>query len=118
MSVAKHSILGHLYRDGPTTPGALAAAESVQPQSLTRVLADLEESGLAMRQQDELDRRQFYVEITAAGRESVECDARKRALWLASAMGAVLSPTEQELLRLAAQLLGRIADAPSDREVL
>ena len=30
LSVAKHSILGHLYRDGPKTPGALAAAEGVQ----------------------------------------------------------------------------------------
>ncbi len=64
LSLAKHSILGHLYREGPATPGALAAAEGVQPQSVTRVLADLEESGHAFRRQDEFDRRQFKLEIT------------------------------------------------------
>jgi DNA-binding MarR family transcriptional regulator len=118
LSVAKRSILGHLYRDGPKTPGALAIAEGVQPQSLTRVFADLEESGFALRQQDELDRRQFKLEITPAGREILERDAGKRALWLASAMAACLSSTEQELLRLAAQLMDRLAEFPSDQRVV
>src|ERR1700733_6592840 len=50
-------ILAHLNRRGPTTPGALAAAERVQPQSLTRTLASLERQLLAVRQPDDRDRR-------------------------------------------------------------
>jgi len=50
LSATKHSILGQLYRCGPTTPKALAFG--VQPQSLTRVLAELEESSLVLRKQD------------------------------------------------------------------
>ena len=42
-------ILAHLHRRGPTTPGALATAERVQPQSLTRTLASLERQRLAVR---------------------------------------------------------------------
>ena len=53
LSATKHSILGQLYRDGPKTPKAIAAAEGVQPQSVTRVLAELEESGWVLRAQDE-----------------------------------------------------------------
>ena len=56
LSVAKHSALGNIYRDGPITPGSLAAAEGVQPQSLTRVLAELEEAGYVLRRQDDEDR--------------------------------------------------------------
>jgi DNA-binding MarR family transcriptional regulator len=109
LSVAKHSVLGNIYRDGPITPGSLAAAEGVQPQSLTRVLADLEEAGYVLRRQDEQDRRQFKLEITDQGREILQREAIRRALWLASAMNSSLSPTERELLRLAAQLMERLA---------
>lgn len=112
LSVAQHSLLGHLYRVGAMTPGALALEEGVQPQSLTRVLADLEESGHILRQPDPVDRRQSQLELTQKGREALERDARRRALWLASAMTSSLSPTEQELLRLASQLMDRLADLP------
>src|SRR6201998_2358034 len=44
------SVLGHLHRRGPLTPGELAATERVQPQSLTRTLAALEAGGLVSRE--------------------------------------------------------------------
>jgi DNA-binding MarR family transcriptional regulator len=40
------------------------------------VLAELEKSGLALRTQDESDRRQFKLEITSEGRQLVIRDAR------------------------------------------
>ena len=116
LTVAKHSILGHLYRDGPKTPGALAVAEGVQPQSITRVLAELEHSGLVLRRQDEIDRRQFKMEIKPEGRELVQREARNRAIWLASAMDSSLTVIEQEVLRLATKIMDKVAGVPySDR---
>src|SRR6266702_4416506 len=112
LSVAKHSILGQLYRDGPKTPKALALAEGVQPQTLTRVLAELEESGFALRTQDELDRRQFKLAITSEGRQMVIRDAKNKASWLASAMDTTLTALERDLLRLSIQLMDKLADAP------
>ena len=111
LSVAKNSVLGNIYRDGPITPGSLALAEGVQPQSLTRVLAELEESGYVLRRQDDADRRQFKLEITDRGREILHREATRRAVWLASAMNACLSGTEREVLRLAAQLMEKLAGA-------
>ena len=110
LSVAKHAILAHLYRDGPRTPGALAAAEGVQPQSITRVLAELEHSGLALRRQDEIDRRQFKMEITPEGLDLVQREARNRALWLASAMDSCLTVIEQQVLQLATQILDNLSN--------
>lgn len=109
LSAAKHSLLGHLYRDGASTPGALATAEAVKPQSVTRVLAELERSGLVMRTQDEADRRQFKVELTDQGRDTLQREAQQRALWLASAMDSHLTLIERELLGLTAKLLDRLA---------
>jgi DNA-binding MarR family transcriptional regulator len=112
LSATKHSILGQLYRGGPKTPKALAAAEGVQPQSVTRVLAELEESGWVLRAQDELDRRQFKLEITSEGRQLIIQDAKNRASWLASAMDARLTVLEKDLLRLSIQLLDKLGEAP------
>jgi DNA-binding MarR family transcriptional regulator len=104
-------ILAQLNRRGPATPGALAAAERVQPQSLTRVLASLERQNLAVRQPDGRDRRRSLLAITEAGRRALARDMHQRDAWLARAMALQLTRAEQELLRIAGELLDRLADA-------
>jgi DNA-binding MarR family transcriptional regulator len=111
LSPSKLSVLGRLALSGPLTVTALAAKERVQPQSLTRTLADLEESKLILRRQDQVDRRQSLTEITPLGEDLLRNDARRQAAWLAAAMSSLLSPVERELLRLAAQLMRKLADA-------
>ena len=113
LSLGKLSVLGHLHRDGALTPSALAQAEAVQPQSLTRLLADLEVAGLALRRQDPRDGRQYLIEITPDGRETLRRDARAQAAWLADAIAAQLNSTELEVLRLAAGLMDRLAELPA-----
>jgi DNA-binding MarR family transcriptional regulator len=90
------------------TPGALASAEAVKPQSITRVLAELERSGLVRRTQDADDRRQFKVELTTEGGEVLQREARQRALWLASAIDSHLTQIERDLLGLTARILDRL----------
>ena len=104
-------ILAHLHRRGPMTPGALATAERVQPQSLTRTLASLERQHLAVRQPDDRDHRRSLLAITDAGRQALARDMGQRDAWLAEAMAGRLTQAEQELLRIAGGLLDRLADA-------
>jgi DNA-binding MarR family transcriptional regulator len=104
-------ILAQLNRRGPTTPGALAAAERVQPQSLTRTLASLERQLLAVRLPDDRDRRRSLLAITEAGRQALAQDMRRRDAWLARAMASRLTKAEQELLRIAGELMNLLADA-------
>jgi DNA-binding MarR family transcriptional regulator len=105
------SVLGHLYRRGPLTAGELAAADRLQPQSLTRTLAGLEERGLITRRPSESDRRRVRIGLTETGLRTLEAEMRIRDRWLEAAMEHTLSDTEQELLRLAAPLLERVAEA-------
>jgi DNA-binding MarR family transcriptional regulator len=108
------SILAHLYRRGPMTPGALAAAERLQPQSLTRTLARLQRQRLVARRPDERDRRRSLLALTDAGHEALVRDMRQRDNWLAGAMARQLTAAERDLLRIAAELMDRLADADDD----
>jgi DNA-binding MarR family transcriptional regulator len=92
------------------TASAMAAAERLQPQSLTRMLSRLENDGLIVRSPDDVDRRQVRIDITREGMAVLDEDTDRREAWLAKAMTERLTPTECELLRLAASLMERLAD--------
>lgn len=109
LSNNKLGVLGHLYRDGPRTPGDLAAAEHQRPQSLTRVFAELEADGLVPRPRAEGDGRQSLLTLTDAGREALRREIGERDEWLARAMEEC-TDTERQLLLLAARLMDRLSD--------
>src|SRR5258706_14753042 len=92
------SVLSRLHRHHSPSPRAIADGEHVAPQTLTRVLAVLEERGLVMRQGDPSDGRQSLLEITPEGLAVLREDSRRREAWLASAMAAALTPAEQRVV--------------------
>ena len=108
LSLTKISVMGHLARRGEMTPTELAAADRLQPQSLTRVLAELERDGRVIRVRGTVDRRQRVLRLTAAGQADLKADMRQRDQWLARTMAEELSPTERDLVVLAAGLIERL----------
>ncbi|MFI5957814.1 MarR family winged helix-turn-helix transcriptional regulator [Cryptosporangium sp. NPDC051539] len=108
LSANKIAVLAALYRSGPSTPGAIAAAEHQQPQSLTRVFADLEADGLVLRVRSETDRRAWVLHLTDAGRDALHSDMAQRDAWLAVALDD-LTEAERGLLEVAAGLLEDLA---------
>ena len=107
--LTKVAVLGHLRRWGAATPGELAAAERLQPQSLTRVIAELEAEDMITRHRDERDRRQYVLEITPVGRLALAEDMDARDQWLARAMAEELTETERQVLYLAGVLMDRLS---------
>src|SRR5438067_1290652 len=85
VSLTKLSLLGYLQSRVALTAGALAARHGARPQSLTRVLAEMETEGLISRAQDPADRRRSLIQITPAGRQALAGDMRQRDVWLATA---------------------------------
>jgi DNA-binding MarR family transcriptional regulator len=110
VSIGGISVLGHLYREGERTLGQLAAAERVQPPSMTRTVNCLEQEGLVERAAHPTDGRQVVVRLSDAGRALVLAERRRRDLWLAKRL-AELTPDERTLLRQAAPLLDRLSKA-------
>jgi len=102
--------LAALERHDAMTPGELAEHEKVQPPSMTRVIAVLEERNLVRRAPHPTDRRQVILTVTAEGRDLVQRVRRRREAWLAQRMQE-LSEQEREILRAAAPILEKISQA-------
>lgn len=110
LSLTYISALGRVDRDGPITAGELADAERIQPQSVTRVVAELERTGLIERLPDEVDRRRILLRASDRGRELLADDRRRRDEWLSVAMAANLTPAERDVLVIAARLIDRLVE--------
>ena len=108
LTLTQIATLGTLDRHGPLTPRELAEHEKVQPPSMTRVLAHLEELGLIDRTPHESDGRQHLVSLTSSAHALLKEDRRRREAWLAQRL-AELTPSERDLLRAAAPLLERLS---------
>jgi len=100
--------LAALERHDSMTPGELAENEKVQPPSMTRVIAVLEERGLVRREPHATDRRQVILTVTDDGRSLVQRVRRRREAWLAQRLQE-LTPDEHEILRAAAPILEKIS---------
>jgi len=104
------AVLGSLDRHGPMTLGELAAHEKVQPPSMTRTTAHLEERGLLTRVTEAVDRRQVRIAISAAGLALLREDRKRRDAWLAGRFEQLTSD-ERALLHQVAPLLDRLAQS-------
>lgn len=104
LTPAKLLVLGLLRREGGTLPKEIAARLGVKPQSLTRVLADLDRRGFIARSTDAADRRRTPLTLTRAGDAALTRDLRLRRERLARAIDS-LSPEAQQLLGTASTVL-------------
>ncbi len=114
-TLAGISILGALYRAGPMASNRLAEAERLEPQSLTRLLADLERRGYVARERSDRDRREVQVSLTREGRKALLEELGRRRGWLEGAIATSLDEEERRSLFAAAQVmqkLARIESAP------
>jgi DNA-binding MarR family transcriptional regulator len=108
VSLTQVSALSTLHKCGAMTPGQLAAREGVQPPSMTRVIAALEESGYVERNPHPSDGRQAIVSLSERGLEYVQATISVREAWLDRRL-AELSDDEREVLARAADIIDRIA---------
>ncbi|MFW0791466.1 MarR family winged helix-turn-helix transcriptional regulator [Gordonia sp. CPCC 205333] len=107
VSLTQLSALATLYQEGPMSPGALAAAERVQPPSMTRVIASLADLGMVERQPHPSDGRQAIVNVSPDGVEVVAAEFAARKEWLSDRLDE-LNPADRETLRKAVGIIGTI----------
>ena len=111
LSAAKLSVIGRLYRAGPMTPTALAQCEGVMPQSLTRLLAELEAEGWLAREADATDGRRSLLRLTRPGARRLITAVHAGEASLAEVIDARLNARQRALLLEACTLLDDIAGA-------
>ncbi len=110
LSDTQFAALATLEKHGAMSPGELAGHERVQPPSMTRVIAALEEWQLVTRAAHASDRRQAVPTVTPAGMELVAKARRRRDAWLARRLNE-LTAQERATLRAAAPILEKLSQS-------
>ena len=102
--------LAALERHDAMTPGELAEHEKVQPPSMTRVIAVLEERDLVLRSPHPTDRRQVVLTVTEEGRAVVQRVRLRKDAWLARRL-AELTDGELATLEAAVPILEKLSQS-------
>ncbi|GAA1638407.1 MarR family transcriptional regulator [Saccharothrix algeriensis] len=108
LTVTQLSALTSLRIGGALTPRELSEAERVQPPTMTKIVAKLEERGLISRTPHPTDGRQVLLSPSDQGLAVLEDYQRVRDEWLAGKL-AELTAVERETVARAAALLERLA---------
>ncbi|MEH0937867.1 MarR family winged helix-turn-helix transcriptional regulator [Micromonospora psammae] len=110
LTVTQLSALTSLKLAGALTPRELADVERVQPPTMTKIVAKLEERGLVRRTPHPTDGRQVILSATEGGRAVLDQFERVRDEWLADRLAA-LPEDDRDTLRRAAEILQQLARA-------
>ena len=109
VTLTQLSALATLRKHGPLSPGELAGIERVQPPSMTKVLALLEDRGLVTRQAHPTDRRQAIIVLAQPGIDLLDSERRSRDAWLSRRL-AELTEDELALLLSVVPVLDKLAE--------
>ncbi|HVN51346.1 MAG TPA: MarR family transcriptional regulator [Acidimicrobiales bacterium] len=99
LTPSRLAALTTLDETGPLTLGQLAALEQVSSPSMTRIVARLEELGLAEREMSSTDRRVVRVRITDRGSALLAATRSRRDLFLARRVQRLTSDERATLAR-------------------
>ena len=110
LTMTQLSALTSLHLGGALTPRELSEVERVQPPTMTKIVAKLEERGLVQRTPHPTDGRQVILSATEQGRAMYTQFERARNEWLAAQLAA-LSAEDRDVLVRAAEILRQVARA-------
>lgn len=104
------SVVLRLEEVGPATVSSLARAEGMRPQSMSAVIAPLQESGLVSGAPDPADGRQTLISLTPKCIQWLAEGRAARQDWLTKTILQKLSIDEQQQLKTSLELLARLVE--------
>lgn len=111
---AQLSALAVIDRRGPLPLGELAAAEEIQPPSMSRIVACLERDGYVQRTVDPADRRLALLAATPRARQELRRVRKARNDWLGAQLDQ-LDEADRALLIAALPVLERLSASEEPR---
>jgi DNA-binding MarR family transcriptional regulator len=99
LSPARLSALSVLVFGGPTTLGALAAADGVSAPTMSRLVAELERDGYLRRRVDPADARTAHIGATAKAERLLHAGRARRLRALSAALGTLSAAQRHSIAR-------------------
>ena len=112
VSLSALSLMATLNEHGPMPAARLAEIQRLQPQSLTRLIQDLEARGVIARGPGP-DRRTLMLSLTDKGVAAFRYDIAARHRWLRDEMARMLEADDQVLLAMAATVMLKLTQGGS-----
>jgi len=110
LTPSQASVLLRLETDGAATVSSMARAEGMRPQSMSAIVAPLQDAGLVSGAPDPSDGRQTLMTLTPKCLKWLQEGRAARQDWIATLISEKLSVHEQEKLQQALGLLARLVD--------
>lgn len=107
ISPPRLSALAAVVRAGPLSLSALAAAEQVRAPTMSRIVEELVQEGLVIRETPPADRRSVRISATDAGKSLLERAGKQRVGALTKRLDT-LAESEKRALFRAVELLERL----------
>jgi DNA-binding MarR family transcriptional regulator len=110
LTPSQSSVVLRLEKDGAATVSSLARREGMRPQSMSAIVAPLQESGLIRGAPDPSDARQTLMSLTPKCLKWLQEGRAARQDWIATTISQKLSLQEQVRLQEALKLLTRLVE--------
>ncbi|WP_184542240.1 MarR family winged helix-turn-helix transcriptional regulator [Mucilaginibacter sp. FT3.2] len=110
LSLTERSTIALLDHHKELLPNELAAMEKITTQSMSQILANLQQRGLINRRISETDKRKAIITLSDLGSQMLYQVRNERNAWLNEAIAATCTIEEQELLKKAIGPLTKIVD--------
>jgi DNA-binding MarR family transcriptional regulator len=110
------ALLATLHREGSLSAVALARAEGLQPQSLSRLLARMEADALIERSVDPQDGRRHVIALTGRGLGALDWAMTQRRRWLGSVIEERLTDAERATLVAAAETMLKLVTPVPEKD--
>ncbi|MGD0939991.1 MAG: MarR family transcriptional regulator [Terracidiphilus sp.] len=110
LTTSQASVVLLLEKAGAATVSSLARTEGMRPQSMSAIVAPLQESGLISGAPDPSDGRQTLMSLTPRCLKLLQEGRAARQDWLATTISEKLSVQEQKSLRAALELFKRLVE--------
>ena len=108
LTTSQASVVLLLEKAGAATVSSLARTEGMRPQSMSAIVAPLQESGLISGAPDPSDGRQTLMSLTPKCLKWLQEGRAAKQDWLTTTISQRLSVHEQEKLQAALELLTRL----------
>ena len=110
LTLSQISVLRRLEEEGAATVSSLARAEGMRPQSMSAIVAPLQDAGLIRGAPDPGDGRQTLMSLTPKCLRWMQQGRAAGQDWLTTTISQKLSSQEQQTLESALTLLARLVE--------
>jgi DNA-binding MarR family transcriptional regulator len=107
------SAMAAIVHSGGISPSALAELERIHRPTMTRVIAELAERGLIVRERNPADARSAVLKATPAGQKLWE-EGQVRTVAPLARRIAAMPPPDRRLIKGMIEMLERLVDAAAE----